>query len=178
MTTMKTELSNENKKNLLQQALHTEYGIQTDSPAPKSITIDEVFESEVIYNVDGQLYRSSFTIDEATNKPTFGQPEKVIATKVFNPMEAFTAIESVRSIYKDIVQEAGKRNAARDSKRLNTIMALIQELLDSEEPDEKTAKEVMVRAESELAWIKTLEATKTEDGADYPASAYAYVPDK
>ncbi|MBU2249597.1 MAG: ChaB family protein [Gammaproteobacteria bacterium] len=93
------------------------------------------------------------------------------------PQKGREAIESLRTIYSDIIQEAGRRNAAMDSARLKKILALCQELLDSEEPEEKAAKEALKEARATLAWLKEQGATKTEDGASYPAAAFAYVPD-
>ncbi|MCK5236315.1 MAG: ChaB family protein [Deltaproteobacteria bacterium] len=81
-------LSNKNKENLLQSALVKEYGIQNESPIPKNLSIEEVFESEVVYNVDGQLYKSSFELNE--DNIVFGEPEKVLSTRIFRTKEALS----------------------------------------------------------------------------------------
>jgi len=163
-------LSDKNKSNLLQSALTAEYKIGVQTPIPKNLSIEEVFDGEVIYNVDGQLYKASYQIDE--NKvPTFGEPAKVMSTKVFS------AMESLQETYSEIIQEAGKRNAVKDAARVKKIVELCQELLSSEEPAEKKATEALKEATSILALIKEQAMIKTEDGEKYPASAFAYVPD-
>ncbi len=161
-------LSDENKRNLLQTALAAQYGAQPKSPIPKSLTVEEVFDEELIYNIDGQLYQSSYELGEA-GELTFGEPKKVMSTKIFKPLE------SLQATYSEIIQEAGKRNANLDSTRLKQIMALCQELLSSEAPDEDKAKEAVKKASSALTWLKEQEPMKTEDGEKYPAVAFAYI---
>jgi len=164
-------LSDENKKNLLQAALVTEYKIKPESIIPKILTIDEVFGDKVIYDVDGQLYETSYELDDK-EQPVFGDPKKVTSTRVFK------AVEALRPIYSGIIQEAGKRNAVKDAARVKKIVELCQELLSSEvEPEEKKTKEALKEATSTLKWLKAQEAVKTEDGVEYPASAFAYVSD-
>ncbi|MCK4793837.1 MAG: ChaB family protein, partial [Desulfobacteraceae bacterium] len=53
-STMASKLSDENKRQLLQQDLTTEYGLDVDNTIPRGVWIEEVFENEVIYNVNGQ----------------------------------------------------------------------------------------------------------------------------
>ena len=62
----------------------------------------------------------------------------------------------------DIIQEAAKRGLTSAS-RVQTLVT-----------DDKATPEALAEA---MAWLKEQAAMKTEDGADYPASAYAYVPD-
>lgn len=164
-------LSDKNRSKLLQAALVTEYKIGQSTPIPKNLTIEEVFEDKVIYDIDGQLYESSYELDEG-GKATFGEPAKVLSTKVYKTMEA------LQTVYSDIIQEAGRRNASLDSKRLKQILSLCQELLSSEqEPEEDKTQEAMTEATSALAWLKEQAAMKTEDGESYPAAAFAYVSD-
>ncbi len=164
-------LSDDNKKNLLQLALITEYKIKPESSIPKNLVIDEVFADRVIYDVDGQLYEARYELDE-DGKATFSDPKKVSSTRVFKTME------SLRETYSELIQEAGKRNAVKDAARLKQVMSLVQELLDSEdEPDEAEVKKATKEATSMLKLIKAQEAMKTEDGVQYPSAAFAYVPD-
>jgi len=164
------EISDDNKKNLLQSALITEYKIKPESVIPKNLTIDEVFADKVIYDVDGQLYQSSYELDE-NGRATFSDPKKVSSTRVFK------AMESLQPVYADILQEAGRRNASLDSARIKKIVALCQELLSSEAPDEEEIKKATKEATSVLKLIKEQAAMKTEDGVKFPAAAFAYVPD-
>jgi len=132
------EISDANKKNLLQSALITEYKIKPESVIPKNLTIDEVFADKVIYDVDGQLYESSYDLDDE-GKVTFGEPKKVLSTNVYKPME------SLQTTYSEIIQEAGRRNANLDSSRIKKIVALCQELLSSEAPDEEEIRRLLKR---------------------------------
>ncbi|MBA7652149.1 hypothetical protein ES703_59978 [subsurface metagenome] len=162
-------LSDKNKSKLLQSALMSEYKIGQAVPIPKNLTIDEVFEDKVIYDVDGQLYESKYELDE-DGKVVFGDPKKVLSTKVYKSME------SLQTTYSEIIQEAGRRNANLDSTRIKKIVAICQELLSSEdEPDEKDIKKAVKEAASVLELIKEQEVTKTEDGDKFPAAAFAYL---
>jgi len=164
-------LSDENKKNLLQSALVTEYKIKPESSIPKNLVIDEVFSDKVIYDVDGQLYEARYELDE-NGKATFSDPKKVSSTRVFK------AMESLQVTYSEIVQEVGRRNAAIDAARVRKIVELCQELLSSEDlPEEKKTKEALREATSTLKWLKEQAAMKTEDGVKFPAAAFAYAPD-
>lgn len=163
------ELSAEDKKTLLQTALTNEYKLAVESPIPSGIVVEEVYDDALIYNIDGQLYKASYEMEDG--KATFGEPEKVVSQKVYKPME------SLQVTYSEIIQEAGKRNASLDSTRIKKIVELCQELLSSEEPDEKEVKKAAKEATSVLKFIKEQAAMKTEDGEKYPAAAFAYVPD-
>lgn len=83
----------------------------------------------------------------------------------------------LQSVYSEIIQEAGRRNASSDAARIKKIVELCQELLSSEEPEEKETKEALKEATSILTWLKEQKVMKTEDGVQFPADAYAYVPD-
>jgi len=168
--TMATKLSDKNKRNLLQSALVSEYGIENKSPIPKNLEIEEVFDEELTYSVDGQSYKASYKLDD-DGKPILGEPEKVLKQTVYKPME------SLRETYSEIIQEAGKRNAVKDAARIKKIVELCQELLSSEVPEENEIKKVSKEAASVLTWLKEQAVMKTEDGVQFPATAFAYVPD-
>ena len=162
-------LSDKNKSDLLQSALVSEYGLQEEDPIPKKLVIEEVFDEELTYNIDGQSYRASYKLDEDGIK--IGEPQKVLRQTIYKPME------SLQSTYSEIIQEAGMRNANLDSTRIKMIVALCQELLSSEKPEEEKAREALKEAASVLEFIKEQAAMRTEDGIRFPAAAYAYVPD-
>ncbi len=168
---MVTKLSAKNRQTILQQALIQEYKIGVQSPIPKELSIDEVYEDHVIYNIDGQLYQSTYELGE-NGAATFGDPTKVLSQKIFKSME------SLQSTYSEVIQEAGKRNAIKDAARVKKIVELCQELLSSEvEPEEKKTTEALTEANSVLALLKEQAIMKTEDGVQFPAAAFAYVPD-
>ena len=165
------KLSDKNKRDLLQSALISEYGLKVESPIPKNLQIEEVFEEELTYNIDGQSYKAPYKLDE-DGKAVLGEPEKVLKQIVYKSME------SLRSTYSEIIQEVGKRNANLDAVRVKKILELCQELLSSEnEPEEKKTKETLKEATSVLTWIREQAAMKTEDGVQFPAAAFAYMPE-
>lgn len=164
--------SDYDKRSALQSAVMDYYGITPSvQPKPDNIWVEDVFDNEIIYDVDGQKYKMSYTQqDDGTF--TFGEPEKVVRKTVYEP------IESLQSIYAELIQETGKRNASLDSTRIKKIMELCQELLSSEELDTDKLKKAVKEADSTLKWLKEQDVVKTEDGIKFPAEAYAYVPDK
>ena len=165
-------LSDKNKRNLLQSALVKEYGLKDESPIPKKLVVEEVFDNELTYDIDGQAYKASYTLDEDSNV-VIGEPEKVLKQVIYKPME------SLQTTYSEILQEAGRRNAKLDASRVKKIVELCQELLSSEEePEEKKTKEALKEANAVLKIIKEQAVMKTEDGIKFPAEAFAYVPDK
>jgi len=87
------------------------------------------------------------------------------------------AMKALGEKYAELMMEVGRRNANVDSTRIRKIIDLCNELLSSEEPAENKAAEALAQVEDMLNYVITLEASKTEDGNEYPASAYAYVPD-
>lgn len=89
--------------------------------------------------------------------------------------------EALQTVYSNIIQEAGKRNAAADAGRLKKIIEMCQELLSDDfdiTVNPKKITETLKEAESVLTWLKEQAITKTEDGVKFIAEAYAYVPDK
>ncbi len=245
--TMVTKISDKNKRNLLQTALVSEYGLTVDSPKPDKLSIEEVFDDRIIYAIDGQLYEATYELGE-DDQPTFGKPKKVTSTKIFKTRESlsmenrrsileaalashlglgdgefawiedmteteviynrdrqtfkapyviaedntvtigdsvkvarqviYKPLEALQAVYSEIIQEVGKRNATLDATRVKRIVELCQELLSSEgEPEEKKTKEALKEANSALKWLKEQAVMKTEDGVQFPAQAFAYVPD-
>lgn len=82
----------------------------------------------------------------------------------------------LQTAYAEIIQEVGKRNAGTGAARIKKILELCQELLSSEVDDE-ASESALAEAEAVLEILRTKEAMKIDDGEQYPASAYAYVPD-
>ena len=163
-------MSDDSKRDILHSALVFHYGLEAEaSPKPGSIDIEEVFEEELIYSIDGQSYKASYDLAE-DGKPIIGEPEKVKQITTYEPME------SLQKTYSEIIQEAGRRNASLDSGRIKKIIELCQELLSSEEPDISKLKKAVKEASTTLVWLKEQSVMKTEDGQKFPAEAYAYAP--
>jgi len=71
--------------------------------------------------------------------------------------------ESLQAKYAEIIQEAGRRGKVNDPR----VQKVVAEG-DKAEPDELS---------SVLIWLKEQATMKTEGGVQFPASAFAYVPD-
>jgi len=84
--------------------------------------------------------------------------------------------ESLRAKYAEIIQEAGKRNRVEDS-RVKAFVAACGALLANETPQDDRLVASMQEADELLMWLKEQAAYKTEDGVQYPAEAFAHVPD-
>ncbi len=164
-------LSAEDKRGVLQTAVSAIYSQNEEDPVPHGVTIEDVYETELIYNVNGQSYKASYTLDEA-GIVTMGEPVKVVKQTVYKPLE------SLQTTYSEIIQEAGRRNATLDAARVKKIVALCQELLSSEKPDEEEVVKATKEAADTLEWLKEQAMMKTEGSHKYPIEAYIHAPNK
>ncbi len=164
---MPTKLSDKNKANLLQTALIANYGLTVDTPIPGKVSVEEVFDDRIIYAIDGQLYEATYEMGETG--PTFGEPQKVLSTRIFKPMEALQAK------YAEMIQEAGRRGGG--FARAKETMDICQSLLAADVPDEAEIARAIKNIDDILTGILELPSVKIEEGVQYPSSAYAYVLD-
>jgi cation transport regulator ChaB len=151
-----SEMSAEDTRRLLQGALEQQFPVSQLQPVKGGAWVRDVYESDLVYEQDGQTYKISYSINDG--KVTFGEPVKVVATTTYNP------IESLRRKYAEVIQEAGRRGKVNDPK-VQRVVA---------EGDKAGLEELS----SVLVWLKEQAVVKTEDGVEFPASAYAYCPDK
>jgi hypothetical protein len=127
-----------------------------------------------------------------------------MATKTMaKPKANKTDLKALRlkltAAYDGLVKEAATRLMPEDAARVASIMATCQELLGGgdqgdQNPTDQDGNEIvasfpcpddlaaalmgaMGEAEAVMALLKGQEAAKTEDGEQYPASAFAYAPD-
>ena len=107
-----------------------------------------------------------------------------ICPKCEGPMTAKTAgerreadYEALQKAYSDVIAEAGKRNANKDSAKIRQIITLCNDLLSSENPSRESADRAIEECRGALAWLRALEGVKTEDTGKFPSAAYAYAPD-
>ena len=98
----------------------------------------------------------------------------------------FESRSLLREAYSDLMMEYGRKNAYADAKRIRAIMKSCQELLDPieeeldaerEKANAKKVEEALREIAAARLWLKEQAPMKTEDGEQYPASAFAYVPD-
>ena len=152
-----SNLSAEDRRNLLQAAIEQKFP-SPDRVAPSGSWICDVFDTELVYRQDGIDYQVPYLIGE-DGKVTLGEPMKVKRQTVYTPME------SLRKKQSEIIQEASKRGKTNNPKVQNLVLLT--------EPTPENLKE----ADSILVWLKEQAVMKTEDGVEFPAAAFAYVPD-
>lgn len=76
--------------------------------------------------------------------------------------------------YAAIIQESAQRKGA--GVRVVKFAESCQSVLALENPAEAKIAETITEADVLLSWLKLQESAKTEDGQQYPASAFAYAP--
>ncbi len=164
-------LSASDKRQLLQSAINERFphdGIAyPHSPQP---WIQDVFEDSVVYDIGGSLFQVSYTMTDE-GKVTLGDDTK----KVFAQTQ-YTAIESLRTAYTELIQAVGERGIT-DANEFIDVSRQCNTILEAETPDLLAAVEALGAVETALDWVKAQEAAKTEDGQSYPAAAFAYTPD-
>lgn len=168
----KADMSAEDKRRILQAALDEK--LPTDSqayPHSSGPWVRDVFEEHLVYNLGGADFQVDYRISRG-GKVTLGEESrKVIATTVY------TAIESLREKYAELIQEAGERGVSGDVLELREAGETCTALMDAEEPEEDAVESALSGLDETVKWLRLQEAKKTEDGVKYPAEAFAYVPD-
>lgn len=165
--TMAEKLSYENKRTMLDAALHTHLGLAKDDYA----YVEDFTETEIFYNRDRQSYKAPYSIAEDEGI-TIGDSVKVTRRTTYKTMEA------LQVKYSEIIQEAGKRDISADEKRCNKVVAVCSGVLKLEGVDETRISEATSEADELLSWLKEQKVVKTDDGTKYPAEAYAYMLDE
>jgi len=163
---MAEKLSYENKRTMLDAALHAHLGLAKDDYA----WVEDFNETEVFYNRDRQSYKAPYSIAE-DESITIGDSVKVARRTTYKTMEA------LQTKYSEIIQEVGKRDIGTGEKRCNKVVALCSKVLKLEGAEEAHISEAISEADGLLSWLKEQKVVKTEDGDKYPAAAFAYVPD-
>ena len=161
------ELSDEGKREALHAALSAKYSTTEEIPVkPGSVLIEEVYDDELIYNIDGQSFKAKYTLGES-GELLFGTGEKVIARKTYEPMEA------LQNIYSDIIQESAKHRELDDK----TVLNYITETLALQKPSKTRISEATRAASGLLKTIESTEIVRHEVGSGWPSTAFAYVGD-
>ncbi len=160
-------LSADDKRQLLQSAVNERFPHDSiafpNTPQP---WIRDVFEDSVVYDMGGTLFQVSYTMSEE------GKIELGDDTKRVFAQTQYTAIEALRTAYAELVQLVGERGV---SDAITDVSRQCNAVLEAD--DALAAVDALEAVETAREWVKTQEATKTEDGQSYPSSAFAYTPD-
>ena len=170
MPKVKEKMSAEDKRGLLQAAINEKYPQDSQAyPHTPSPWVRDVYDDSVVYEIGGSTFEVGYTMTEV-GKVTLGEEtKKVIATTSYKP------IESLREKYTELIQEVGERGISVD--KIREVTESCTALIDADSPDSDAVDLALSALDEAMKWVKLQEATKTEDGESYPASAFAYVPD-
>ena len=164
-----SELSMDSKRTAVGKALRDRFNPgNTEMFGPY---IEEQYETEVIYSLGDDNFKINYSITATGDVTLIGDPVKVERKVVYNPIEA------LQKAYSDVIAEAGKRNANKDSAKIRQIITLCNDLLSSENPSRESTDRAIDECRGALAWLRAVESVKTEDKGKFPSAAYAYAPD-
>ena len=165
---VKESLSSDNKRQLLNAALQAKFSMQAGQKFSPP-WVEDFTDTEVIYSLDGQQYRAPYTTGE-DGQIVFGDGVKVVRQTVYAQAEA------LHRQFADIIRLAAERRNGSTIKEIEEAHNLI-ESLDWEKSTKASIMEATKRLQEIMTLVKALEAVKTEDGTEYSAAAFAYVPD-
>lgn len=112
-----------------------------------------------VYNSAYETYKDRENRESLAAASAWAQ----VKTKYKNDDGKWVLKEADMTIYAEIIQEASRRGMTNNPK----VQKIVAE-------GDKAAPEELA---SVLSWLKEQAVVKTEDGIEYPASSFAYVPD-
>jgi len=158
-------MSDNDKRAILQSAVTSSLAIGNRENGP---WLRDIYDTELVYEIGGKNYRMSYVIDRK-GKVVFGQAELVVPQTVYN-----VVAEAVEVKIEQLTTLASEReNNTAIQQSINKLV----ELLEKEDLDEKTAEPFLKEADDAIAKLTEATPMKTEDGQQYPQSAFAYSPE-
>ena len=160
-TAVKEAMSDNDRRALLQGAVTSSLAVGNTMDGPY---IRDIYPDELVYVIKNKHYRMSYVIDRK-GKVAFGQAELV------TPITVYTTVEAKIEQLTAAVAEREETPEARRS--LDNLLDLLERVDLSEE----TAGPLLKEADDIIAKLKEAVPVKTEEGQQYPMSAFAYTPD-
>jgi len=158
-------MSDNDRRAILQSAVTDSLAIGGNAPGP---WIKDVFDNELVYEVGGKTFRMSYLIDRK-GKVVFGQAERVVPQTVYSPV-----MESVEAKIEELTNLSSEREDAGEVREsINNLL----ELLEKEELSEEIAGPHLNKANELIAKLEEAAPMKTEDGQQFPRSAFAFAPE-
>ena len=161
----KEAMSDNDRRQLLQGALKGSIAIGNDEMGP---WIRDVFESEIVYEIGGKLFRVSYNI-ERKGGVTWGPPELVISQTVYTPVQ-----EKIEAKINELTLIVSERE---DNGEAQQAIDNLLNIMDKGDLDDATAEPFLLKADEVISECEKTAAMKTEEGEQYPRLAYAYTPD-
>lgn len=162
--TYKEAMSDSDRRALLQGAVTASLAVGNSMDGPY---IRDIYPDELVYEIKNKMYRMTYVIDRK-GKVVFGQPELVTPVTVYTPVAE--AVEAKINQLTGMIAEREEAPEAQES--LNALL----DLLEKEDLDEAMATPFLLEADVIIAKMEEKAPMKTEDGQQYPRSAYAYTP--
>lgn len=163
-------LSVENKRLLLVVAIRARLG-GDNSPGCNGLYVEDMTDTEAFYQQEGETFAIPYTMSDL-GEVMLGEPKQVVRQVVY------TTAEAVHQSYADLVALCGVRGTAdwELNKEIHEVSNMLK-IMDTETTEIGYPDKVLNRITEIATKVKTFEAVKTEDGSEYPSSAFAYVPD-
>ncbi len=162
----KEAMSDNDRRQLLQGAVTSSLAVGNTMDGPY---ITDIYPDELVYVIKGKHFRVTYVIDRKGRVVFSDQPELVTPVTVYTPVAE--SIEAKINELTAVIAEREESPGAQES-----VNALL-DLLEKEDLDEKMAAPLLKQADDIIANLKEKASMKTEDGGQYPMSAYAYTPD-
>ncbi len=86
-------------------------------------------------------------------------------------------VESLKQEYTSLIYLAGSRNTTSIAKELQEVTDMVNRTMKEPNPSDSRVEIALQRVSEVSNMVKAMEVSKTEEGTDYPVSAFAYVPD-
>jgi cation transport regulator len=159
-------LSDEERRTALQSALSTQHPA---SPLGQTPYVQEIWDDRLVFGIADKCYQMSYAISDGN--VVFGEAQEVQAKRVYTP------VESAGRLLPDLVREAGQRAGGSHDSRVQKALSSMQEVLAAKSPDGKAVESALAAGQAAMRWLTEQVLVKVDGGQEYPASAYAYVPD-
>ena len=163
--TYKEAMSDNDRRQLLQAAVTFSLAVGNTMDGPY---IRDIYPDYLVYEIKNKLFRMAYVID-AKSRVVFGQPERVKAETVYTPVQ-----EKVEAKINELTLLVSERSDPGDAQK--AIDNLLN-LMEKEGLKDEDAAPLIQEADGIIAKMTETEVMKTEEGVQYPISAYAYTPD-
>ncbi len=162
---MKEGMSDNDRRQVLQAAVTSNLAVGDAQHGP---WIRDVYDTEVVYEIGSKMFKMAYVID-SKGKVVFGQAERVTPHTVYTPVA-----EAVEAKISELTLLASERE---DNPEVKQSLDSLLDLLEKEELSEEIARPLLEKADEVIANLAEAKAMKTEEGEQYPQSAFAYAPD-
>ena len=158
-------MSDNDKRALLQAAVKDSLAIGNDMNGP---WVRDVYDTELVYEIGSKQFRVAYVIDRK-GKVVLGQAERVTPQTVYTPVQ-----EAVEAKIEELTILTSEREDAVEAREtLNELL----ELLEKEGLTDEMVGPLIQKADAVIAKLQEASPMKTEEGEQYPRSAYAFAPE-